>query len=61
GALAGGPNSSIQDPVAQRLFGEHGCAPQLCYVDDIGAWSVNEIAINWNAALSQLASWLADQ
>ncbi len=61
GALAGGPNSSIQDPVAQQLFGEQGCAPQLCYVDDIQAWSVNEITINWNAALSQMASWLADQ
>jgi endoglucanase len=61
GALAGGPNSSIQDPVAQGLFKEAGCAPQMCYVDDIQAWSVNEITINWNAALSQMASWLADQ
>jgi endoglucanase len=61
GSLAGGPNSSIQDPVAQGLFGETGCAPQMCYVDDIQAWSVNEITINWNAALSQMASWLADQ
>lgn len=61
GSLAGGPNSSIQDPVARGLFGEQGCAPQMCYVDDIQAWSVNEITINWNAALSQMASWLADQ
>jgi endoglucanase len=61
GALAGGSNSSIQDPVAQRLFGASGCAAQLCYVDDIGAWSLNEIAINWNAALGQMAVWLADQ
>ena len=61
GSLAGGPNSSIQDPVAQSLFGETGCAPQMCYVDDIQAWSLNEITINWNAALSQMASWLADQ
>ena len=61
GALAGGANSSIQDPVAQGLFGAAGCAAQLCYVDDIGAWSLNEIAINWNAALGQMSSWLADQ
>ncbi|RYE08151.1 MAG: glycosyl hydrolase family 5 [Hyphomicrobiales bacterium] len=61
GALAGGPNSSIQDPVAQGLFAERGCAPQLCYVDDIQAWSVNEITINWNAALGQFAAWLAVQ
>jgi len=61
GALAGGPNSSIEDPVAQGLFGEKGCAPQLCYVDEIQAWSVNEITINWNSALGQMAAWLAGQ
>ena len=61
GSLSGGPNSSIQDPVAQRLFGDHGCAPQKCYIDDIESWSTNEITINWNAALAQIASWLADQ
>ncbi|MDQ2705984.1 MAG: glycoside hydrolase family 9 protein, partial [Pseudomonadota bacterium] len=61
GSLAGGPNSSIQDPVAQGLFGEPGCAPQLSYVDDIQAWSVNEITINWNAALAQLAAFVAEQ
>ncbi len=51
GSLAGGPNSSIQDPVVQALFGERRLRPQLCYIDDIQAWSVNEITINWNAAL----------
>jgi endoglucanase len=61
GSLAGGPNSSIQDPVAQRLFADQGCAPQTCYVDDIESWSTNEITINWNAALSQMAMWLKDQ
>jgi endoglucanase len=61
GSLAGGPNSSIQDPVAQALFAEQGCAPQLCYVDDIQSWSTNEITINWNAALGQMATWLAEQ
>jgi endoglucanase len=59
GSLAGGPNSSIQDPVAQALFAAKGCAPQMCYVDDIESWSTNEITINWNAALSQMAGWLA--
>lgn len=61
GALAGGPNSSIQDPVAQGLFAETGCAPQTCYVDNIESWSTNEITINWNAALTQFAGWLSDQ
>jgi endoglucanase len=60
GSLAGGPNSSIQDPIAQQLFGAQGCAPQTCYTDHIESWSTNEITINWNAALGQMASWLAD-
>ncbi|WP_432969859.1 glycoside hydrolase family 9 protein [Dactylosporangium sp. CA-233914] len=58
GALAGGPNSWIQDPAASSL---QGCAPQLCYLDDINSWSTNEIAVNWNSALSWVASFLADQ
>ncbi|WP_432832179.1 glycoside hydrolase family 9 protein [Dactylosporangium sp. CA-092794] len=59
GSLAGGPNSSIQDPVASKLLA--GCAPQFCYVDDINSWSTNEIAINWNSTLSWVASFVADQ
>ncbi|MFG2038031.1 glycoside hydrolase family 9 protein [Dactylosporangium sp. NPDC048998] len=59
GSLAGGPNSSIQDPVAAKLLA--GCAPQFCYVDDINSWSTNEIAINWNSTLSWVASFMADQ
>lgn len=61
GALSGGPNSSIQDPVVQALFAGQGCAPQTCYIDDIESWATNEITVNWNAALSQMASFLADQ
>ncbi|MEV8511876.1 glycoside hydrolase family 9 protein [Dactylosporangium sp. NPDC051484] len=59
GSLAGGPNSSIQDPVASNSL--RGCAPQSCYIDDIQAWSTNEVAINWNATLAWVASFLADQ
>jgi endoglucanase len=61
GTLAGGPNSSLDDEVAAAFFAERGCAPQACYIDDIAAWSVNELAINWQAALAQFAAWLADQ
>ena len=61
GTLAGGPNSSIEDEFSAALFAERGCAPQACYVDNIAAWSVNELAINWQAALAQFAAWLADQ
>lgn len=60
GALAGGPNSSIQDPLTQRLFAKTGCAAQTCYIDNIQSWSTNEITINWNAALAEMAGFLAD-
>lgn len=57
GALSGGPNSGLQDPYA-KAAGLAGCAPQKCYVDNIEAWSTNEITINWNAPLLWVTSWL---
>jgi endoglucanase len=57
GTLAGGPNSGIQDPLAQRLL--RGCKPQFCYVDHIESWSTNELTINWNAPLAWIAGFLA--
>ncbi|MET7479408.1 glycoside hydrolase family 9 protein [Streptomyces sp. NPDC005648] len=59
GTLSGGPNSSIQDPYAQSKL--QGCVGQFCYIDDIQSWSTNETAINWNAALARMASFVADQ
>ena len=62
GTVSGGPNStaaSSGDPVAGPLF--QGCAAQFCYIDDIGSWSTNEITINWNAPMSWVSSFLADQ
>jgi endoglucanase len=56
GALAGGPNSVLADPTAEKLL--TGCVAQFCYVDDIDSWSTNEITINWNAALVQIAAVL---
>lgn len=58
GALSGGPNSALQDPVAQRLL--PGCAPQRCWVDHIEAYSVNEVTVNWNSALAWLSNWVAE-
>lgn len=61
GTVAGGPNSTAAtsgDPVAAPILG--GCAAQLCYVDDIGSWSTNEITINWNAPMEWVASFVAD-
>uniref|UniRef100_UPI000693E786 glycoside hydrolase family 9 protein n=1 Tax=Nonomuraea candida TaxID=359159 RepID=UPI000693E786 len=59
GTLAGGPNSAIQDPVAQRLL--RGCEPQFCYIDDIESWATNELTINWNAPLAWISAFLADR
>ncbi|MDQ0425840.1 glycoside hydrolase family 9 protein [Cellulomonas iranensis] len=64
GSVAGGPNSDVGtwDPIIQGLYNpEHMCAPQLCYVDNIQSWSTNEITVNWNSALSWVASFVADQ
>ncbi|MGW5158249.1 glycoside hydrolase family 9 protein [Nonomuraea wenchangensis] len=59
GTLAGGPNSAIQDPVAQRLL--QGCKPQFCYIDHIESWSTNELTINWNSPLAWISAFLADR
>ncbi|MBB4905534.1 glycoside hydrolase family 9 protein [Actinophytocola algeriensis] len=58
GALSGGPNSALQDPIAARLL--PGCAPQRCWVDHIEAYSLNEVTVNWNSALAWLSNWVAE-
>ncbi len=58
GTLAGGANSSIQDPYAQSKL--TGCVGQFCYIDDIQSWSTNELTINWNAPLAWVAAYVAD-
>ncbi|MFJ2262129.1 glycoside hydrolase family 9 protein [Streptomyces sp. NPDC087844] len=59
GSLAGGPNSGLQDPVAQEHLA--GCAPAACYIDDIGSYSTNEVTINWNAPLAWLAAFASER
>lgn len=56
GAVSGGPNSQFEDPIASGLL--TGCAPQRCFVDNIQAWSVNEITINWNAPFAWVTAYL---
>jgi len=58
GSLAGGPNSQPADDVAQAKL--KGCARQACYIDHQKSFSTNEIAINWNAALGWISTFLAD-
>lgn len=58
GALSGGPNNvAMSDDVASKMKGR--CAPQTCWADDIRAFSLNEVAINWNAPLVWVSAWLA--
>lgn len=57
GAVAGGPNPGVQDPVA-KAAGLAGGPPFKAYLDDIESWSTNEVAINWNAPLAWAAAWL---
>jgi endoglucanase len=59
GVLSGGPNSHFQDPYV-RAAGLRGCPPLKCFADNIEAYSVNEEAINWNAALAWTAAFLDD-
>jgi endoglucanase len=60
GVVSGGPNSGLQDPYVQAA-GLAGCAPQKCFVDNIEAWSANEMAINWNAPLAWVAGYLDEK
>ena len=56
GVLSGGPNSDLQDPYSKGMNAH--CIGQTCYVDHIEAYSANEVAINWNAALSWLSAYV---
>jgi endoglucanase len=48
GMLSGGPNQYPGDPAARTL---PQMPPMRMWLDDQGAYSMNEIAINWNAPL----------
>lgn len=57
GVVSGGPNSTnMGDPVAETMKGK--CAPQTCWTDDYRAFTQNEVAINWNAPLLWVTTWL---
>ncbi|MGH8167501.1 MAG: glycoside hydrolase family 9 protein, partial [Woeseiaceae bacterium] len=58
GTLSGGPNSKRSDDEAAGAVIDGGCAPQACWSDDPRAYSMNEVAINWNAPLVWVAAFL---
>ena len=51
GLLVGGPNPTRQDKCHYLLTD-----PETCYVDSDCAYASNEVAINWNAAITYLAN-----
>lgn len=58
GALSGGPNNSNgSDPVMTELL-KQNCAPQMCWQDHVEAYALNEVAINWNAPLVWVVTFL---
>jgi endoglucanase len=56
GLLAGGPDQFRSDPILQDTF-TAATPPALCYVDHIGSYASNEVAIYWNAPLVVLAGY----
>ncbi len=63
GVLSGGPNAGLQDPYVggAGLSREDDNPSQLCYVDSIEAWSVNEVTINWNSPFAWIMSFIEDE
>jgi len=57
GALAGGPNANPADPAATEA-NLAGVPPARRYVDHVESYSTNEVAINWNAPLAWVTSYL---
>ena len=57
GVLSGGPNSGFMSEEVRKAIGGP-CAPMACYKDDINLFTLNEVAINWNAPLFWVAAWL---
>ncbi len=57
GVVSGGPNSTaMTDDIAAPMKGR--CVGQTCWVDDWRAFTMNEVAINWNAPLVWVAGFL---
>ena len=58
GLLSGGPNRGRQDDVMRKVSPD--LPPAKIYLDDQGAYSANEVAINWNAPLVFLLAGVQD-
>ncbi len=56
GLLSGGPDKNREDSAIQAAV-PAGTPPALCFVDDQGSYSTNEICLNWNAPLVFVAGY----
>jgi len=61
GWLVGGPNANLNDERTDNnptgiVYNSH--LPAKCYMDLLGCYASNEIAINWNAALAYITGFL---
>lgn len=55
GLLAGGANRNKEDA---KNVPAYATSPDECYQDHVASYASNEIAINWNANLVSLLSWI---
>jgi endoglucanase len=58
GAISGGPNSNPSDDITRAMRGK--CVHQTCWMDDYRSYSLNEVAINWNAPLVWVGAYLQE-
>lgn len=55
GMVAGGPDSSLEDPLTKATMGD--VAPAKCYIDNDQSYSTNEVTIYWNSPFIYLLSY----
>ncbi|MEA2016784.1 MAG: glycoside hydrolase family 9 protein [Actinomycetota bacterium] len=59
GAIAGGPNQEASDDGVSHFVDE--VSPVKRYIDDSKSYSTNEVAINWNAPLVWITSFMDEK
>jgi endoglucanase len=60
GVVVGGANDTPNDPAAQDA-GLTGSPAERSYLDNIGSFTTNEVAINWNAPLAWVTAFVDRQ
>lgn len=56
GMVSGGPNAHREDPIAQSELGPQ-TPPAKCYLDQTGAYSLNEVTTYWNSPMVLLCAY----